>query len=215
MAQRALTERLVRRLYESVREKAGELGTAHVAEILRLATQGMSGKQIELPGGVAVIRSFGDLIFRPNEAATAGRTRRETRSEARAYQYQVDLTGRGETDVSVPELDTCFRLKVIDCLSAASETTMWRSILDFERLRPPLILRSWKPGDRYRPRGRRKTRRLKEMFLAARVAADERLSWPVLESGGQVVWAKGMEPAGDFCAGEGTRVGILIEERKL
>jgi tRNA(Ile)-lysidine synthase len=211
----SLTERLVRRLYESVPRKGGELSAAHVEYVLRLARDGSSGKQIELPGGVTVVRNFGDLIFRPKETISTARKRQETRTEARAYQYQVQLKQRGETDVSVPELDTCFRLKVIDCLPAASETTMWRSILDLNLLRQPLVLRSWRPGDSYRPLGRRKARKLKEMFLRARVAADERLRWPVLECDGHVVWARGMEPAGDFCAGQDTRVGVLIEECKL
>jgi tRNA(Ile)-lysidine synthetase-like protein len=92
---------------------------------------------------------------------------------------------------------------------------MWRSILDFDTLRPPLVLRNWRPGDSYRPRGRRKPRKLKEMFLAARIAADTRAHWPVLESDGRVVWAKGMDPAEDVCAAEKTRAGVVIEERKL
>jgi hypothetical protein len=50
------------------------------------------------------------------------------------------------------------------------------------------------------------------MFLAARVSGPERAAWPVLESGGQVIWARGMPAAEDFCAGKGTQRGLLIEE---
>jgi hypothetical protein len=58
-------------------------------------------------------------------------------------------------------------------------------------------------------------RKLKQMFLANRVPSRERASWPVLESDGKVIWARGMPPAAEFCAGEGTRVGVVIEEDSL
>jgi tRNA(Ile)-lysidine synthetase-like protein len=104
---------------------------------------------------------------------------------------------------------------VIDWHLAGSETTLWRGALDLALLRAPLLLRSWHPGDGFRTRGRRKVRKLKEMLLAARIEARDRSGWPVLESDGQVVWAKGMDAAEEFCAREGTRTALLIEECKL
>jgi len=78
-----------------------------------------------------------------------------------------------------------------------------------------LILRNWHPGDAYRPRGRRQPRKLKQMFLAQRIPSEERGSWPVLESGGRIIWARGMPPAEDFRARESTRLGVVIEEDRL
>ena len=53
------------------------------------------------------------------------------------------------------------------------------------------------------------------MFVAGRVRSGDRASWPVLESAGQVVWARGMPPAEDFRARCGTRLGVVIEEQAL
>jgi tRNA(Ile)-lysidine synthase len=212
---RSLTERLIRRLYKSVCGEDGELTSLHVEEVIRLASASATGKRIELPGGVLAMRNFCEITFSRRGAIQTGKIRGETKNGAPAYHYPVRLNGAETTDVSVPELDICFRLKVIDCPSPERETRKWRIILDLDRLRQPLVLRNWQPGDGYRPRGRSKARKLKDMFIAARVAAGERRSWPVLESDGQVVWAKGMDPADDFCAREGTRAGVLIEERKL
>lgn len=214
-AMRTLTERLVRRLYRSVRRSEGsELGLVHIEQVIAL-TQGAPGKHVELPGGVRASRDFGALTFTSFRANGLRKPRRETRFRECAYQYTVELGLSPATDVSVPELGTCFRLKVIDWPAAERETKMWRSVLDLSSLRPPLILRSWLPGDNYRPKGRRKPRKLKEMLLAARVTPSARAGWPVLESAGQVIWAKGMDPAGEFCAKADTRLGVLIEERKL
>jgi len=213
--QRCLTERMVRRLYQEATGGLLELTSAHVEQVIRLAKTSASGKRVELPGGVIAARSFGELVF--SRKASSGRRVRqdETQHSVRAYQYSIQLKDRGPIDVSVPEIGTCFRLKVIDWPPVERETTLWRSILDFDLLCSPLVLRSWHAGDGYRPRGRRKARKLKEMLLAARIEARDRNGWPVLESGGQVIWAKGMDAAEEFCAREGTRAGVLIEECKL
>lgn len=213
--QRCLTERMVRRLYQEAAGGLSELTSTHVEQVIRLAKTSASGKRVELPGGATAARNFGELIFSRNAAFGTRRRRNETQHSVCAYQYSVELNEREPTDVSVPEIGTCFRLKVIDWPPAERETTLWRSILDFDVLRPPLVLRSWHAGDGYRPRGRRNARKLKQMFLAARIEARDRKGWPVLESGGQVIWARGMDAAEEFCAREGTRAGVLIEECKL
>lgn len=213
--QRSLTERLVRRLYQSAKGDLLQLGSAHVEQVIGLAKAAVTGKKIELPAGVTATLNFGELTFSRDEVTSEPNRQNETQSSARAYQYSILLNADGPTDVSVPELGACFRLKVIDWPSTQRDTTMWRSILDLDTLQSPLVLRSWRAGDSYRPRGRRKRRKLKEMLLAARIRREEREGWPVLESAGQVVWTKGMEPADGFCAQEGTRAGVLIEECKL
>jgi len=127
----------------------------------------------------------------------------------------MNLPGQGPATVSVPELGRRFSLKVIDWPVNASETKSAGEALDAALLRTPLILRNWRPGDAYRPRGRRQLRKLKQMFLAGRVPSRERAGWPVLESDGKVIWARGMPPADEFCARDGTRLGVVVEEDRL
>ena len=211
-AMKALTERLIRRLYEKVRGDRRELSACHVEQVIRLAAESTSGKRVQLPGRIAVERVFGRVVFScaqnqdhasPGEAGPSG------------YQYVVKFPDAGTTSVAVPELATCFRLKIVDWPLAESDTKSDSDVLDAGVLRAPLLLRNWRAGDAYRPRGHRQTRKLKQMFLAERIPSHQRARWPVLESAGQVVWARGMAPAAEFCARKGTRVGVLIEEESL
>ena len=214
-AQRSLTERLVRRLYQSVRGDLLELTSAHVEQAISLAAGSGGAKWLTLPGGVTVERNFGQLAFSRKPGAAGSRAGTQIQQSVPAYHYSLQLKGSEPVDVSVPELGACFRLKVIDWPPPERETSPWSGVLDLKKLRCPLVLRNWRAGDGYRPRGRAKTRKLKEMFLAARIARKERSGWPVLESDGQIAWAKGMEPAAEFCAREETRAALSIEERKL
>jgi tRNA(Ile)-lysidine synthase len=211
---RMLTERLIRRLYEGVRGDRRELGANHVEQVVQLARGSSSGHHVELPGEIIVLRIFGELIFSRRDAIRASENN-GTAQEASAYQYVVSLPLCGTATVSVPELGKCFRLKVIDWPVTESDTKRDANALDADLLRSPLILRNWRPGDAYRPRGRRHEWKLKSMFLAGRVPSGDRMAWPVLESGGRVIWAQGMPAAEDFRARESTRTGVVIEEAGL
>jgi tRNA(Ile)-lysidine synthase len=212
---RTLTERLIRRLYEELRGDRRELAASHVEQVIHLATQSSSGRRLELPGGILVGRNFGELTFSCGTATGTESGRPENRGQSSTYEYVVRLPNLGAATVSIPELGSRFRLKVIDWTLTESDTKRDGEALDADLLRAPLILRNWRPGDAYRPSGSRQTRKLKRMFLAGRVPSGKRAGWPVLESGGRVIWARGMPPAGDFCAREKTRVGLLIEEDRL
>ena len=212
---RALTERIIRRLYEGVRGDRNELGAQHVEQVIHLATESTSGRRLELPGNIFVERTFGKLTFSRVEAGRRSLAAREDAAHAAVYQYVVSLPNSGATVVSIPELGSRFRLKVIDWTLQASDTKSDGEALDAGLLRGSLILRNWRPGDAYRPYGRRQASKLKDMFLADRIPLRDRARWPVLECGGQVVWTRGMAPADDFCARARTQLGVLIEELQL
>lgn len=212
---RALTQRLIRRLYAELRGTRQGLAARHVEQVIRLAQLSAGGRRTELPGGVIVEKSFGVLTFALRGSRHAVQKRAGWGETPDAYAYPVELPGRGCATVSVPELRRRFRLKLIDWTFAERETRRGRSALDADRLRMPLLLRNWRPGDAYRPLGRRQTHKLKHMFAEGRIPVHDRAGWPILESGGQVVWALGMPPAREFCAGEGTATGVVIEEERL
>jgi tRNA(Ile)-lysidine synthase len=212
--QRPLTERLVRRLYESVRGDCRDLSAVHVEQVIHLASESASGREIELPGGVRVQHNFDSLEFSRRPRRDCQIEAAETKTGAPAYQYTVAIPEHGVTAISVPELESRFLLKVIDWPCPERDTSQY-NVLDVRLLCNPLILRSWKPGDAYRPRGHRQARKVKHLFLAHRVPRRERSRWPVIECGGHIVWVRGMPLAADFCAGGNTRSGMLIEESSL
>lgn len=226
---RALTERLIRRLYQQLRADRRQLTARHVDQVIHLAAESSSGRRIELPAGITVERNFGSLVFSAAPRADspaphlanrpvrrhARKFQSETAASKKTYSYTVDLdlpSSGSAASVSVTELGCRFRLKVIDWPMTTRETESCGEALDADLLRAPLILRNWRPGDSYRPRGRRQPRKLKQMFLAARIPSRVRSMWPVLESDGRVVWARGMPPAHEVSATQNTRAGVVIEE---
>jgi tRNA(Ile)-lysidine synthase len=199
-------KRMVRHIVAQMKPRQGQLGANHVDAVLELARRGKNGSSLSLPGGVEVRRVRETLVFRATENAKQG----TTDHAASQYEYNIDLA-RGSQETRVPELGCVLRLRVIDWPSERGETNR-EMVLDRDRLRSPLVLRNWRPGDRMRPCGHRNAHKLKRLLNEKRIGRWDRDAWPVLTSGGDLVWARGFPVAADFAANERTRAGIVIAE---
>jgi tRNA(Ile)-lysidine synthetase-like protein len=104
---------------------------------------------------------------------------------------------------------------VVDWHPGGSDTYSDQGALDRDLLDSPLVLRNWRPGDSFRPQGRRGARKLKQFLRMERVALRDRQGWPVLTSANMLVWARGLRVAADFAPGSATRAGVVITEEKL
>jgi tRNA(Ile)-lysidine synthase len=206
----ALSKRLVRLVVEDIKPRKGQLGAGHVEAVLQLARRGQSGNSLALPGGVEVRKERDALVFQAVENAGA----RSTQSTPREYEYKIDLA-RADAEVRVAELGCVIRLRVIDWPRKRGETSKDGAVLDRDRLRFPMVLRNWRPGDRLRPQGHRSAHKLKRLLNEKRISRWERDGWPVLTSGGVLVWARGFPAAAEFAAQEGTRAGIVIVEEQI
>jgi tRNA(Ile)-lysidine synthase len=212
---RALSSRIVRRLAAEAMSEPVQLSALHVELVLHLADAGEIGSRLELPGGLRVSKYFDQLTFCPPERVYGQSGGAETDSRAQTYEYSVDMHGGESAAVSVPEIGRCIRLKVIDWPGTRSDTRSETEALDWALLRPPLVLRNWRPGDSYLPRGRRHVHRLSRLLQASRIAAGERVSWPVLTSAGALVWVRGLPVAAEFAARAETKTGLVVAEEAL
>jgi tRNA(Ile)-lysidine synthase len=220
-AQRALTERLIRRLIDGLFEGGGnrsELSARHVRQVIRLARESSSGCALHLPGGVTVEKSFDQLNFFRTEPAAAQRKGRGIKAATSFFEYAIAVPEQGSAAIYVPEIGRRFRLKLIDWPSLESDTKRvpegpeMTKALDASLLSRNLILRNWRPGDAYQPRGRRQKLKVTRLFLSKRIAARARSGWPVLVSEGKLAWVRGMPPAEEFAAGKDTKTILLIDE---
>jgi len=207
---KSLSTRMVRHIIANVKPRAGQLSAKHVEAVLEFARGGRSGASLSLPGGVQVRKERDELIFLAVDLA------KKTSScpNQHAYEYKIGFA-TGEEEVRVTEAGCVFRLRVIDWPRKRGETSKEGAVLDRERLRFPLMLRNWQPGDRLRPLGHRSAHKLKRLLNEKHVSRWERDGWPVLTSGGVLVWARGFPVAAEFAANERTQAGIVIAEERI
>jgi tRNA(Ile)-lysidine synthase len=205
----AIGRRMVRRMVGELKPRAGQLNATHVASILDLAQRGENGKCLQLPGGLLVFREHDWLVF-----SVAGERDDVKRRRSVEFERVVNLDG-SQAVVRVPELSCVFRFRVIDWPAKRRDTIETGSVLDRDALQTPLALRNWHPGDRLRPWGHRGEHKLKRLLSKKSVSGREREGWPVVTSGGALVWARGFPVAAEFAANEKTRFGVVITEEPI
>ena len=205
---KALKTRLLRQIVQSVKPRGGQLRAIHVAAVLELAAQKDSGKALHLPGGVEVRRDRDSLRFRPTEI-TAEKERRKL--TPRQYSHEIDLRS-GSAQLPLVPLSCRLSFRVIDWPGEGRETSETGAVLDRDRLRLPLVVRNWRPGDAMRPLGHQKRHKLARLLNEKSVSRWEKESWPVLTSGGELAWVRGLPVSAELAADAKTRRAVLITE---
>jgi tRNA(Ile)-lysidine synthase len=203
----ALSRRLVRRIVLQLRQNRRQLTARHVTDVLRLAVRGQSGSTIALPG-LVVERVFDCLRFSAADGTLSGRG-----AASPNFEYCIDsLVNAGHARIAVPEISRSFSLKIVDCPSSPRQTNSGECLLDLGRIRWPLILRSWRQGDGYRPVGSQRVQKVRRLLMESRVPSSLRINWPVLDSAGDLIWSPGCPVAHGFAAGPGAQAGLQIAE---
>jgi len=200
----ALPKRMIRQLVRRVKPHAGELGSAHVDAVLHLARSGHSGKILQLPGGVEVRRERDSLIFRAAPFP-------KDKSEPATFSMHLNLPATGE-ELHVDALSHILRFRVIDWPLEGRETSKSGAVLDRDRLRAPLELRNWRPGDAMRPAGHQNRHTVARLLNELGASRWEKESWPVLTSAGKLAWVLGLPAADEFAVIEGSRAAVVITE---
>lgn len=195
----ALTPALGRRCVRAyLRELKGDLrgfSFRDVEAVRELA----EGKEAVLPGKIALRREKGLISVK-----------KKPRPPVR---YEREWDGKGI--LAIPEIGLSFVGKKIPGKSAVRVRydDDKKALLDFSKMRFPLLVRTRREGDRYRPLGAPGRKKLKEIMRAKGIAAEERGRHPVFLSGKEIVWVPGLPVAETFRVTPATRHILLIEKK--
>ncbi len=191
----ALSRRVVRKFLSELRGDLRGISYEDVESILRLK----NGKEKPIRKGLVLRRETG-LLFR-----------KSSRSDGKPLEVRWDgtkalrLRGRGpKFQASTIKQEATARLRFDD---------QHRAYLDKNRLEFPLLVRSRRPGDRYRPLGAPGSKKLKELFRSKGIPLAQRDSLPVFVSAGRIVWVPGLPISEEHKVTERTKTIFAIEAK--
>src|SRR5664280_1407631 len=186
----ALQRRLLKRLLESQQIPAD---FQHIEKLLRCALGELP--KAELPGGRLAVRQGGCLELQAPQAEPP----------LSGYEYRLPVPG----EVRIAELGLTLRSVPVP-QEFANEAGPPESLLGAELLGPELVIRNWRPGDRFWPLHSKSEEKLKRLFSERHIPAEQRPSWPVVLSDPQIVWVLGF-PVGRAFAWSGSGDAVKIE----
>jgi tRNA(Ile)-lysidine synthase len=182
----AVRRRIVRAALRCVKEDLHRIAFVHIEGMLALAERTNDAGPLHLPDGVRVQRR-GDLL--EITRGEAGRGRERPAAPCGDYIYTLD--GCGVITVSETgdriALSAVEREAIVDPAAAGPLI----AFLDADAVEFPLIVRNFRPGDRFAPLGAGGTQKLKKFFIDAKVPRGQRRRWPLLISRGRVLWVAG------------------------
>jgi len=170
-------------------------GRVHVRIVEGILQSTNPSARAFLPGGIVVKRQYDELII-------------ERHQDRASKEYPaVIVTKPGQ--VAFPGTDTSFEFRIInagDELPIHLDRT-FSAYFDADHVTFPLALRVFRPGDSMRAWGTGGTRKVKKIFIDARVPRDLRHAWPLLVKNDEIIWIPGLR--------RGQAAPILLETSRI
>jgi len=174
----ALARRVVRTAIEEMKGDLRRMRSGHILSALRLST----GRRLCLPCGLVVEREYGELII---SAA---------RSQRKGFEYALRIPGEiVVTEIGMSVVTDCpNRSWLPSDLRAPSRDEAY---FDLDGLRPPLVIRNRRKGDRIRLFGMGGEKKVKDIFIDDKIARSAREKIPILSDEEGILWIVGSRRA--------------------
>jgi len=173
----ALKRRVVRYALKTIQGSLRRVNFDHVAGILKLMESPQPHSQISLPYGIEVYKEYDCLRF--------ARALKETIS----FYYEANTVPE---IITIPEIERKIAITVLDWDQNNSPLTEKNiALIDFEKIKFPLIVRNWKRGDRFQPLGTQGSKKVKDFFIDLKIPRIERKQVPLVLFGDQIAWIAG------------------------
>ena len=189
----AAVRRIIRKAFAELKGNLRRLSFKHVDAVFRLVRHGPAEGRLDLPEGMVVRREKDRLLFarqkgtsRPGSQRTGSMSRRPG---AHNYEYVIE---KPET-LRLKETGQCLKFSEIvpgevDDFNPAGQVV---AFFDMKVLSFPLVLRNFRPGDRFSPLGLDGSQKLKKFFSNNKVPRAERSRCPLLLSREKIIWVVG------------------------
>jgi tRNA(Ile)-lysidine synthase len=170
--QRIIQAEVVRRAISLVLHGEEDLAFGHIESILRLAEDPASGKEVHVPGPVVVRKQYDRLEFRPL-----------TEEEPPPELGLVFVACPGRTSLPVLGLVLATEICPVDAERIEQlrrNTNPYEEWLDYARIRPPLLVRGRREGDRFHPLGAPGAKTIADFFGEQKVDPQARARTGIL-----------------------------------
>ena len=156
----------------------GEITQEHYERLLELAEQNTGGRRVELPGGFVARREYAKLIIERVQAE---------QEPATTESVEIEIPGRTVFGGYVVEARILQAKDRMDS-SLRGNDSGYVERFDFDKVKPPVVVRSRRDGDRFVPLGLGAVKKVGKFLSDARVPEDVRRKVLVIADCEKVIW---------------------------
>jgi tRNA(Ile)-lysidine synthase len=197
----ALRWRVVRDALRFFPAGSTDIEQTHIEAIMRLAAEGKSGDLIHLPRGIIAERGYGVLILRVGEAA----------ADEPVGEFVLEVPG----ETAVMSLNVTIVAELLSRAAALPPVEEPPNVaqLDYSATPEPLLVRTWRRGDRFTPLGMTGSMKVHDFFVNQKIPRDERRRVPIVTAGEEIAWVVGMRIDDRFKVTDATETVLRLEAR--
>jgi tRNA(Ile)-lysidine synthase len=173
----ALQRRILRHWIGRTRGHLRGLEFVHIDEILRLMNEGPPQGRLSIPGGWELVREYDRIKLAKDSRSLKGI----------CYSYHFTIG----TLLRIPEAGMQLSSRQIDTPFGPMATGPLETMLDLAELPGPLVVRNFRPGDRFEPLGMSGHKKVKDLFIDKKVPLSVRATLPLLATGAEILWIPG------------------------
>jgi tRNA(Ile)-lysidine synthase len=175
---------LIRRAIADLAPDGSEPAAPHYRAVLELARTDGGGKGVVLPGGLIVRREAERIVLSRSQPASVGRVGLAPPTSAATV-----LVVPGKTSFAGREIEAriCARDE-IDMARLRSDKGPSVEYLDWDQVKPPVVVRTRRPGDRFQPLGMTDEKKVGKFLTTAKVSRDLRERLLVLADRDGIIW---------------------------
>lgn len=148
---------------------------------------------LSLPGGLVARREYDRLIF--------GCSRMESRL---LEEQRLRIPGK------TVHHSLCLEIEA-SCDFTPQTNGAWEARFDLEKLGVDACIRTRRDGDRFRPLGRTKEKKLKDYLIERKIPRAFRNRIPLLTAGDKVAWIIGHQVSADFLLDGSEKQGVILK----
>jgi len=173
----AMRRRVLRQAVEQLTGSLDHFSSRHITALEQLMDSARPNAALNLPQGVTAVREYGSLLMRRTTAKEVAGLNELIIREPGRYPLPDGGFITVNQETSLPDF------------SSISPDT---ACFDLEKSPFPWLVRTFRNGDRITPLGMRGSKKVKEIFIEARIPLDRRRRTPLIFSGDTLIWVCGL-----------------------
>ena len=200
---KAIQRRIMKRLLEGLSPNGKGIGFRHISAALGLISSDRPGAYVHLTCNIEVRREYDILIISKREICE----KEILNKRCNDLYYEVTPPA----SVKMAELGKTmifeFAKGPIDVRTNARDAVF----MDYDRISPPLVIRTVRPGDRIQPLGMRGMKKIKSVLIDEKIPLRHRKEIPLLLDREAVLWIAGLRLSERVKITEKTRQILKVE----